>query len=217
MSLLLNGVETSKVMWNGIETTGYFNGNMVWGYEPKPTSALLYTSAFDFTAKAGTKQTMQMNYDLPTGTYNYFACKFGVCWPNGCGMEDDYNCVSNNFDWSLIICSPVPSTAVPIYWGNKTNWTQTGCSTAAKGNSRIIWYTGANCKSIRPYKAVYDNVNERALLYYDNQARMTFTGVGKCTQIQKLYHHCWTTFSVTARCSSCYIAGFKDLTAAQAW
>ena len=34
MSLFLNGTEIKDVYWNGTPTTGYFNGSMVWGYQP---------------------------------------------------------------------------------------------------------------------------------------------------------------------------------------
>ena len=33
MSLVFNGVETNKVMWNGIETKGILNGSVLWGKE----------------------------------------------------------------------------------------------------------------------------------------------------------------------------------------
>lgn len=40
MSLFLNGVETNKVMWNGVETTGVWNGEVVWGVPPYYTLTL---------------------------------------------------------------------------------------------------------------------------------------------------------------------------------
>ena len=40
MSLFLNGVETNTVMWNGVETTGVWNGEVVWGVPPYYTLTL---------------------------------------------------------------------------------------------------------------------------------------------------------------------------------
>jgi len=31
MSIVFNGLETNKVLWNGIETSGYLNGTIIWG------------------------------------------------------------------------------------------------------------------------------------------------------------------------------------------
>lgn len=40
MSLFLNGVESNTVMWNGVETTGVLNGEVVWGVPPYYTLTL---------------------------------------------------------------------------------------------------------------------------------------------------------------------------------
>lgn len=40
MSLFLNGIETNTVMWNGVETTGVWNGEVVWGSSPIYTLTL---------------------------------------------------------------------------------------------------------------------------------------------------------------------------------
>ena len=55
-------------------------------------------------------------------------------------------------------------------------------------------------------------------MYYDGTPYVTLNNIpNPVSSINKIYHHCWTTFSCTARMSGCHIAGFKDLTAAQAW
>lgn len=50
MSLVFNGVETNKVIWNGIETTGYFNGNMMWGAPAFKTLTLYHSEGGTLTA-----------------------------------------------------------------------------------------------------------------------------------------------------------------------
>ena len=61
MSLFLNGIETNTVMWNGIETTGYFNGNMVWGYTEPNNFTLLFSAASPVSA--GNLSDSIANYD----------------------------------------------------------------------------------------------------------------------------------------------------------
>lgn len=70
MSLFLNGTEIKDVYWNGTQTTGYFNGNMVWGAEPEPTSAILYSFTGEYTGNVfGTT-------DVSNAPYDYIAIKF---------------------------------------------------------------------------------------------------------------------------------------------
>lgn len=217
MSLFLNGTEIKDVYWNDTQTTGYFNGNMVWGAEPEPTSALLYTSAFDFTAKAATEIKMNVNYTFPTATYDYFAVKYGCAFTARSQVEYDYNARSNNFDWSLIVCPPVTGDRVPLYWGGKS-FTYTGCSTREDRTSKLAYINGVSPQTVRPYKVIYNNPELKAHLYYDGTQYITFTGLsGIATEFQNLHLHCWHAFNVTARPSGCQIAGFKDFTAAQAW
>lgn len=218
MSLFLNGTEIKDVYWNDTQTTGYFNGNMVWGAEPEQTSALLYTSAFDFTAKAATERKMVVNYTFPTATYDYFAVKYGCAFTANGTIEYDYNARSNNFDWQLIVCTPITGNKVPMYWGNNQNFTSTGVTISNNGATRRVYINGVSPQTVRPYKVIYDNPGLKAHLYYDGTQYMTFTGLsGIATEFQNLHLHCWRNFAVTARPSGCYIAGFKDLTAAQAW
>ena len=197
----------------------YFGSNLIYqNTPPEPASALLYTSAFDFTAKAATERKMNVNYTFPTATYDYFAVKFGCAFTANGTIEYDYNARSNNFDWSLIVCSPVTGNRVPMYWGNKQNFTSTGVTISNDGSTRRVYINGVSPQTVRPYKVIYNNPELKAHLFYNGTEYMTFTGLsGIATEFQNLHLHCWHSFSVTARPSGCQIAGFKDLTAAQAW
>ena len=48
MSLVFNGVETNKVIWNGIETKGILNGNVIWGSDTIPNDMDFIYLANDF-------------------------------------------------------------------------------------------------------------------------------------------------------------------------
>ena len=62
MSLVFNGVETNKVIWNGIETTGYFNGDMIWGEIPQQSNFTLLFSSTN-PVSAGNLTDSIANYD----------------------------------------------------------------------------------------------------------------------------------------------------------
>lgn len=196
----------------------YFGSNLIYqSTPPEPASALLYTSAFDFTAKAATERKMNVNYTFPTATYDYFAVKYGCAFTANGQVEYDYNARSNNFDWQLIVCPPVTGSRVPMYWGNK-GFTSTGVTVDTNGSTKRVYINGVSPGTVRPYKVIYDNPGLKAHLFYNGTEYITFTGLsGIATEFQNLHLHCWHSFSVTARPSGCQIAGFKDLTAAQAW
>lgn len=196
----------------------YFGSNLIYqSTPPEPASALLYTSAFDFTAKAATERKMNVNYTFPTATYDYFAVKYGCAFTGTGQIEYDYNARSNNFDWQLIVCPPVTGNRVPMYWGDK-GFTSTGVTVDTKGSTKRVYINGVSPGTVRPYKVVYDNPGLKAHLFYNGTKYMTFTGLsGIATEFQNLHLHCWHAFSVTARPSGCQIAGFKDLSAAQVW
>ena len=222
MSLVFNGVETNKVMWNGIETTGYFNGNMVWGYTP-PSSGLVYSSAFDFTAKAGTTNNILTNQILPTADYDYFTVKFGLAFTANSTIEDDFSILANNQDWNIILCSPIGTSEVPLYWGtpqSPVNLTYTGCTqrTQDSGKKKIMSYKGLTNRTVREYKMLYNNNNNSITMYYDGTPYVTLNNIpNPVSSINKIYHHCWTNWSCTARMSGCEIAGFKNLSDAQSY
>ena len=46
MSLFLNGIETNKVIWNGAETKGILNGNVLWGVEEEPEEVTIGTQTW---------------------------------------------------------------------------------------------------------------------------------------------------------------------------
>ena len=50
MSLFLNGVETNTVMLNGVDTTGVWNGEVVWGVPPFKTLTLYHSEGGTLTA-----------------------------------------------------------------------------------------------------------------------------------------------------------------------
>lgn len=210
--------DTYKLQYDGMTLTyPGWGGYMAYNYEPEPTSALLYTSAFDFTAKAATERKMNVNYTFPTATYDYFAVKYGCAFTANGTVEYDYNARSNNFDWKLIVCDPVTGNRVPMYWGDK-NFTSTGVTISTNGSTKRVYINGVSPQTVRPYKVIYDNPGLKAHIFYDGTQYMTFTGLsGIATEFQNLHLHCWHSFNVTARPSGCQIAGFKDLTAAQAW
>ena len=196
----------------------YFGSNLIYqNTPPEPASALLYTSAFDFTAKAATERKMNVNYTFPTATYDYFAVKFGCAFTANGNIEYDYNARSNNFDWSLIVCPPITGSRVPLYFGGKS-FTYTGCSTGTNIPAKLAYINGVSPEKVRPYKVIYNNPELKAHLFYDGTEYMTFTGLsGIATEFQNLHLHCWHDFNVTARPSGCQIAGFKYLSDAQVW
>lgn len=215
----LGGTNFSSLYYGSTPISqAYFGSNLIYqNNPPEPASALLYTSAFDFTAKANTERKMNVNYTFPTATYDYFAVKFGCAFTANGTIEYDYNARSNNFDWSLIVCSPVTGSRVPLYWGGKI-FTYTGCSTGTKNSNKLAYINGVSPGTVRPYKVIYDNPGLKAHLFYNGTQYLTFNGLsGIATEFQNLHLHCWHAFDVTARPSGCQIAGFKDLTAAQAW
>jgi len=46
MSLIFNGVENNKVIWNGAETKGILNGNVLWGVEEEPEEVTIGTQTW---------------------------------------------------------------------------------------------------------------------------------------------------------------------------
>ena len=144
--------DTYKLQYDGMTLTyPGWNGCMAYNYEPEQTSALLYTSAFDFTAKAATERKMNVNYTFPTATYDYFAVKYGCAFTANGTIEYDYNVRSNNFDWSLIVCDPVTGNRVPMYWGNN-NFTSTGVTVNTNGSTKRVYINGVSPQTVRPYK-----------------------------------------------------------------
>ena len=124
---------------------------------------------------------------------------------------------SGNFDWSLIVCSPVTGSRVPLYWGGKS-FTYTGCYTGTDRTNKLAYINGVSPQTVRPYKVIYDNPGLKAHLFYNGTQYLTFNGLsGIATEFQNLHLHCWHNFNVTARPSGCQIAGFKYLSDAQVW
>lgn len=62
MSLFLNGNEINDVIWNGNPTTGYFNGNMVWG-EYKGYHEELLWSGYIGKGQVAHLNNSPINYD----------------------------------------------------------------------------------------------------------------------------------------------------------
>ena len=99
MSLVFNGVETNKVIWNGIETKGILNGNVIWGSDTIPNDMDFIYLANDFN---GTNIPNRItNSDM--GSY----LKNGTITKNGSGA----NCyLSNGLVYSNFLYIDITST-----------------------------------------------------------------------------------------------------------
>lgn len=155
MSLFLNGIETNTVMLNGVETTGVWNGEVVWGVPPFKTLTLYHSEGGTLTANELT--------GYPGDTIN-LSTAYNTYWRfSGYQLTGDGTLANNTYtfgDEDATICACYKKNAFTANGnfekgsnatyqasiGNTTTGAQNkyGVMTAHTGDIPASWYSTSN-------------------------------------------------------------------------
>lgn len=154
MSLFLNGVETNTVMWNGVETTGVWNGEVIWGNSvPSFKTLTLYHS------EGGTLTANELT-GYPGDTIN-LSTAYNTYWRfSGYQITGDGSLVGNTYtfggeDASICACYKVNAFTASGGWekgsdvskgiNGKTTWDydlrKYATRNASTGDIPASWYS----------------------------------------------------------------------------
>ena len=135
MSLFLNGVETNTVMLNGVDTTGVWNGEVVWGVPPFKTLTLYHSEGGTLTANELTGYPGDtINLSTAYNTYWRFS---GYQW-TGDGTLANNTYTFGTEDASICACYKVNAFTATGGWEKGSNVTVT----APKNSTNMGSYRG---------------------------------------------------------------------------
>ena len=228
---ILSNTPNSNYSFSGYTVTGAaINGNnLTFSNQDctakawfKANSAVYYTNNNSYTRASTSTGTLTFNATANSADYNYFVWKFNAKTTTNTTKYYDFRVTfnSNNLSNQWYVGNPKPITACPLYWrygATTIPGTTTGCTVTKQSNDVHVYYTGLNTTAARPYKFLYNNSNKTMTIYYNNVAYVTLTGLGTFTAFRTMTFAGNTSYTANGTFSNFSLAGFKDLTAAQAY
>lgn len=184
-------------------------------------SAVFYTNTNSYNRASNSTSQLTFNATANTGVYQYWVWKFNASTTANASTYDfRVTFASNNLSFMWYVGNPKPTTACPLYWKYGTTTvpgTTTGCTVKKQSSDVHVYYTGLNTTASRTYKFLYNNANKTMVEYYNGTPYLTLTGLGTFTAFNKMTFGGNASHIGKGTFKNFYLAGFKDLTAAQAW
>lgn len=227
MSLVFNGVETNKVMWNGIETKGILNGNVIWGIEEPTFEEWVNLGSTEYKRAGGSSSTVHNTFTgMPsTSNFNYITFIFDASLTGSSGGAADIYLEnsSNGSIWRMRAHYQQTYPGFVGIQGGVTAWT-TDSSAPSIGSYTLNSVSYRYCSSkwtrgnYARFKIVFDRNNKIGYLYISGTLLGYVTLNVDPITIQKfgLLSEQGRSYEIAAL-KNIKVAGFKNLTDAQNW